>query len=100
MSTTPIRTFRKTVVERRRLYLDYDCFLADTEKLASLQVVIIPFTQDAPLKVDSGFAEPTQRKVMFYVGGGKSNTNYTLQMIVGTDQGQTKRDDIGMRVLP
>jgi hypothetical protein len=100
MSTMPIRTFRKTVVERRRLYLDYDCWLAETEKLGSLQVVIIPFTSDAPLTVNSGFADAGQRKVMFYVGGGKSNTNYTLQMIVGTDQGQTKRDDLGIRVFP
>lgn len=100
MSTVPVKTFRKTVVERRRLYIDYDCWLAPTEKLTDLQATIIPYTADAPLVLNNSFPDVEQRRLMMYAAGGKGNTNYTVQLVVRTDEGQTKRDDIGIRVSP
>jgi hypothetical protein len=98
MTTLPIKSFRKAVVERRRLYLDYDCWLAEDEKLSTLQVLVSPYTDTAPLVVDTGFTDAAQRKLMMFVSGGLANTGYILQMIVGTDAGQVKRDDLGIKV--
>jgi len=95
-----VKSFMKTAVERRRLYADYNCFLADTEKLTDFQVLIAPTTEDAPLGVVMGYPDATQRKLMFYVNGGRGNTSYVLSLIVHTNEGQTKRDDIGVRVYP
>ena len=35
-----------------------------------------------------------------YVSGGLPTTNYTIQVIVTTNQAQVKRSDLGMRVVP
>ena len=32
MSVVPIRTYRKIAIERRRLYLDYSCWLEETRR--------------------------------------------------------------------
>lgn len=98
MSTVPVKVFRKAVVERRRLYLDYSCWLDDVEKLTDFQVTVIPYTAEAPLSVISSYPDAAQKKLVCFVSGGVGNTNYTMQMVVRTDAGQTKRDDIGMRV--
>jgi hypothetical protein len=96
----PIKIFSKTVVERRRLYLDYSCWLEDAERLTGFQVTISPYTEDAALSVTAGYTDATNKKLAMFVGGGQGNTDYTLQMVVTTDAGQVKRDDIGVRVLP
>src|SRR4029077_1345810 len=51
MSTVPIKTYNKASVERRRLYLDYSCWLEDAEKLTDTQVTITPYTSSGPLTV-------------------------------------------------
>jgi hypothetical protein len=98
MSTVPIKTYIKSVVERRRLYLDYSCWLEDVEKLTNTQVTIVPYTADAPLTVTSGYSDATNKKLVVFVGAGAANTNYTLSMVVQTDAGQVKQDNIGIRV--
>ncbi len=100
MTSTPIKTYRKTVAERRRLYLDYSCWLEDTEKLSAFQVTVSPFTEDTPVTVTTSYTDATQKKLVMFVGGGAANTNYLLSMLVNTDAGQVKQDDIGVRVSP
>ena len=95
-----IRIFRKYTAERKRLYLDYSCWLEDAEKLADFQVTVNPYTAEGPLALTIAYTDVTNKKLAMFVGGGVANTNYTLQMVVRTDQGQVKRDDIGMRVNP
>jgi hypothetical protein len=95
-----IKTFRKAVVERRRLYLDYSCWLEEVEQLTDFQITVIPYTEEAPITITNGYSDATNKKLVMFVGGGLGNTNYTLQMVVKTDAGQTKRDDIGLRVTP
>jgi hypothetical protein len=95
-----VKMFRKTGVERRRLYLDYSCWLEDSEQLADFQVTVNPYTADAPLTLTVGYTDATNKKLAMFVAGGKGNTSYVLQMVVRTDEGQVKRDDIGLRVLP
>ena len=48
----------------------------------------------------TSYPDAEHRKLMMFVGGGQGNTNYTLSMVVTTDSGQVKQDDIGLRVLP
>ena len=100
MSSTPVKVFRKTSVERRRLYIDYDCWLAPTELLVEFQATIIPYTESQPLVLDNSFPDAEKRRLMMYAAGGKANTSYTIQLVVRTNEGQTKRDDIGIRVQP
>jgi hypothetical protein len=99
MSST-IKMYRKSVVERRRLYLDYSCWLEESEELTDFQVIIYPYTEETPLSVTAGYTDATNKKLSMFVAGGKSNTDYTIQMVVSTDAGQVKRDDIGFRVTP
>ena len=95
-----VRTFRKTIVERKRLYLDYACWLEETETLTDFQVTVNPYTQDAPVSVTTSYPDAAHKKLMMFVGGGAGNTNYVLQMVVRTDAGQVKQDDIGLKVTP
>lgn len=95
----PIKIFRKTVVERRRLFLDYSCWLKE-ETLTDFQVTVLPYTTDAPLLVTIGYTDVTNTKLVCFVSGGAKNTDYTIQMVVRTSSGQIKRDDIGMKVAP
>lgn len=100
MSAMLVKTYRKTVVERRRLYLDYSCWLAESEVLTDFQVTIAPFTEGNPLVVSTSYPDAGHKKLMMYVSGGKANTDYTLQMVASTNEGQIKRDDIGIKVAP
>lgn len=95
-----VRTFRKTAVERRRLYLDYSCWLEEAEELSSFQVTVSPFTEEAPISVTTSYSDADHKKLMVFVGGGLRNTNYTLSMVVNTDAGQVKQDLVGFRVTP
>jgi len=95
-----VKTFNKAAIERRRLYLDYSCWLEDAEKLTDFQVTTVPYTADAPLTVTSGFTDAANKKLTMFASGGVGNTAYTLQMVVRTDAGQVKRDDIGLWVTP
>jgi hypothetical protein len=96
----PIKIFRKTVVERRRLYIDYSCWLEENEVLTDFQVTISPYVTTSPLVITNAYADATFKKMAMFIAGGQANTDYTIQMVVRTDEGQVKRDDIGMRVMP
>ncbi len=98
MST--LKTLTKDTLERKRLYLDYSCWLEDLEKLTDFRSEVTPFTEDEPLVVDTTYPDATQKKLMVFVSGGLPNTLYTVTLLVRTDAGQVKRDDLGMRVLP
>jgi hypothetical protein len=98
--SNPAKIYRKTVIERRRLYIDYSCWLEDTEQLTTFQATVVPYTADAPLTVSAAYTDAAQKKLAMFVGAGQANTDYTIQMVTQTDSGQVKRDDIGIRVTP
>jgi hypothetical protein len=95
-----IKFMRKSVPERRRIYMDYSCWLEDAEALTDFQTEVSPFTEGAPLTVDTSWPDSTHKKLMVFVSGGVANTDYTVSMLVRTDGGQVKRDDLGMKVTP
>ena len=93
-----VKTFRKAITERRRLYVDYTCWLEDAEILTNLQVSVAPYTEEAPIVVNQGFVDAAHKKMVIFVSGGEANTSYVLSLLVTTDAGQVKKDDIGIRV--
>lgn len=97
--SAPIKTYRKTTLERRRLYLDYSCWLEESEVLSSFQITVIPYIEGYPMTVTGSYPDAEHKRLMMFVSGGKSNTNYTLQTVVTTDQGQVKQDNIGVMVV-
>jgi hypothetical protein len=94
-----VRTFRKSPLERRRLYLDYSCWLEGAEKLGEFQAIVDPLTADGPLTLDVGYTDSGRTKLVMYAAGGVGNVKYTVKLLVQTDLGQIKRDDIGLWVL-
>jgi hypothetical protein len=68
--------------------------------LTDFQIVTTPYTAEAPISVSAGYSDTSNKKLVMFVGGGLSNTNYSLSMVVHTDQGQVKQDYIGMRIFP
>jgi hypothetical protein len=100
MAMSVIKSYRKAVPERRRLYLDYSCWLEDVEKLTGFQATITPWTEGFPLTMDIAYSDSSNQKLSVFVGGGVANTNYTVRMTVTTDSGQIKADDIGIAVTP
>ena len=95
-----IKSFIKTSIERKRLYLDYSCYLAETETLSDFQTIVRPGTPDAPLMLNLSYPDAERKRMMMYVSGGQPTTSYTIQVIVTTNQAQVKRSDLGMRVVP
>ena len=95
-----IKHFRKAAIERRKLYVDYTCWLEEAEKLVDLQVVVSPLTEESPVAISSAFPDPAYKKLVIYASGGVPHTEYVVSMIVRTDAGQIKKDDIGLKVTP
>jgi|KBSMisStaDraftv2_1062788.scaffolds.fasta_scaffold913078_2 hypothetical protein len=95
-----VRIFSKAAAERRRLYLDYSCWLEPDEELSDFQVSVSPYTSEAPVVMTVGYPDAEHKKLMCYAAGGLKNTSYLLRMVVRTDAGQVKQDDFGLRVTP
>lgn len=93
-----VATFRKAAVERRRLYLNYECWLEDSETLTDFQVTVFPYTDAGPIVVSTGYTDPDHKKLTMFVAGGVAHQKYTLALVARTDAGQIKRDDIGILV--
>jgi hypothetical protein len=93
-----IKMLSKTVVERRRIYLDYSCWLEEAEKLSDFQITVSPYTEGAPIFVDTTYPDVGLKRLMMFVSGGVANTNYTLSVVIRTEAGQVKQDDFGLKV--
>jgi len=98
--TGPLKTMSKTAIERRRVYLDYSCWLAEGEVLSDFEVAVSPYTAAAPISVDTVYPNDDQTKLMMFVGGGVANAMYTLSVVIRTDAGQVKQDNFGLRISP
>jgi hypothetical protein len=98
--TNPIKIFRKKSADKRRMYLDYSCWMADDEVLSAFQVTVSPFTEELPLVVTTSYPDVAHKRLMMFVAGGKTNQNYTLAVLASTDQGQIRQDNLGIMVVP
>lgn len=93
-----VKTYSKSAIERRRFYIDYSCWLEATEQLTEFTVVVTPATAERPLTTYGAYSDGTNKKLTMFIGGGKPGTTYAIAMITKTNQGQTKQDNIGMKV--
>lgn len=93
-----IKSFIKTSIERKRLYLDYSCYLADDELLTDFQTVVRPLTSGAPLILNLSYPDAERKRLMMYVSGGMAGVTYSVRTIANTSQQQTKTVDLGYRV--
>ena len=41
-----VKTFARRCMERKRLYLDYGCWMADDEELTDFQVTVFPYIEE------------------------------------------------------
>ena len=94
-----VRTFEKYSEERRRLYVDYDPWLEESEELTDFQTTVSPYTVDNPLWLDTSYSDSEHRKLVFYASGGVPGEDYLVQLQTTTDEGQVKRVDIRIRIL-
>jgi hypothetical protein len=94
-----LKTYTKTATERRRFYIDFDCWLEPTEKLTEFTIVVQPWTREIPLMAYGAFVDiPDNRKLVTYFGGGIAGVRYRIVILTKTSQGQTKQDEISMKV--
>jgi hypothetical protein len=98
--SSALKMLGKTAIERRRVYLDYSCWLREGEQLTDFQISVSPYTEAAPISVDTTYPNDDLTKLMMFISGGLGNTSYTLSAVIRTDSGQVKRDDFGLRVYP
>lgn len=93
-----VKLYRKADVERRRLYLDYSCWLEEDETLTDFQATVAPYDADSPLWLDVAYPNDDHTKLVMFASGGHIGTTYTVSMRVTTTAGQVKKDDIGIVV--
>lgn len=93
-----VKSFTKTAVERRRLYLDYSCWLEESETISNFSIVSTPHTAEAPIVVSSGYVDVDHKKMVIFVSGGVPKTNYQISFVAQTSATQIKQDDIAVRV--
>ena len=96
-----IKTFEKTAIEKRRVTIDYSCWLGSGESLSNFGVVVQPYTDTAPLGAFAAYANidnVANTGLTLYLVGGLRGQTYRVALVVDTNQGQTKQDDIAMRV--
>lgn len=93
-----LKSYSKSAIERRRFYVDYSCWLEEPESLTEFNVVVIPSTREAPLTTYGAYSDATNKKITMFIGGGKAGQTYTVSLIIKTNQGQTKQDNIGIKV--
>lgn len=94
-----LKTFRKAVVDRRRLHLDYSRWLEDSETLTVLTPTITPVTVP-PLAIDEQYFDTPAKQAVIFATGGLLNTTYNIELVATTSEGQIKRDDIALKVKP
>ena len=93
-----LKLYRKADVERRRLYLDYSCWLEESEELTDFQASVVPYDVTAPLWLDVAYTDAGHKKLVMFASGGIAGTSYTVGMRVTTTEGQVKLDNIGIMV--
>lgn len=86
-------SFTKTPAERKRYAIDYSEWLDTGELLSSLTFQVTPATT-TPFLVDAFSIDTTRTIVVFYVAGGDSLKQYTVDVKAATTGGQIKEDVI------
>ena len=84
-------SFTKTPAERKRYAVDYTDWLDITESLQNVTFAVTPATT-TPFVVDAVSTNPANTTVVFFVSGGDTGKQYTVDVKAYTTGGQTKED--------
>jgi hypothetical protein len=83
--------FSKTPAERKRYAIDYTDWLETGETVASYVFTVSP-TTTTPLVVDAASITTANKVVVFFVSGGATGNQYTVDAKITTSGGQVKED--------
>lgn len=86
-------SFTKTPAERKRYAIDYSEWLDVTETLHDVTFVVTP-TTTTPFVVDAVSTNTANTTVVFFVSGGDTSKQYTVDVKAYTSGGQTKEDTV------
>lgn len=83
--------FAKSSQERKRYTIDYTDWLDTSETILTAAYTIRQATTPA-LVVDAQAILVGNKKISFYVSGGKDQETYDLEVAINTSTGQIKED--------
>lgn len=86
--------FVKAPVERKRYQIDYSDWLDTGELVQSIVFTVSPSTGTQPLVVDAYLIGTPATSVAFFANLGDDGVTYTVNVVMTTDGGQTKEDQI------
>lgn len=86
-------SFTKTPAERKRYAIDYSEWLDITETLSNVVFTVSPATT-TPFVVDAVSTSANNTTVVFFVNGGDTGKQYTVDVKAYTSGGQTKEDTV------
>lgn len=79
--------------ENKRYCIGYTSWLATAETLTNLQVIVSPTTSPV-LAITDAVIDPDGKNVIFFAGGGVDGTEYTVEILATTSEGQVKEDEV------
>ena len=85
-------SFTKTPAERKRYSIDYSEWLDTGETLSTVTFTVTPSTGTVPFVVDA--VSSNNVMVVFFVNGGDSSKQYTVDVKASTSGGQLKEDTV------
>ena len=86
-----------TTGDTRRYQVDYEPFLQDGEKLTSFTVTTAAATSTVNSAIS--FLDVGETQLFLFVTGGVVNENFTVQVQVTTNYGETVNDTIAFSVV-
>jgi hypothetical protein len=86
-------SFIKTPIERKRYAIDYSDWLDTGETLATV-TYSVPNVTTPPFVVDASSIDATNKIAVFFVNGGLTNRQYTVEVVASTSGGQIKEDTV------
>lgn len=89
--------FSKSPDERKRYTVDYTDWL-DTSEIVSLGQYVVRQSTTPPLVVDAQSILTGNKKISFYVSGGKDQETYDVEVKITTSTGQVKEDVVSFLV--
>lgn len=83
-----IASFKQTTLETKRYEVDYSAWLDTSETISTVTITATP----AGLTLTNKSVSIDSTGIFFYAAAGTSDTEYRLDLLVTTNQGQTKED--------
>jgi NADH/NAD ratio-sensing transcriptional regulator Rex len=86
--------FTKSPAERKRYQIDYSEWLDTGELVQSVVFTVSPSTGTTPLEIDAFLIGTPATDVEFFANLGDDGIGYTVNVVMTTDGGQIKEDQV------